>query len=187
MKSTILSVCIIVSSLLFACKPKPSSKLDSVEVANGINKSRIKRGVITPEEAVFLVNAADARMMDMEEGKNANKISLQEQVKKYGTLMVDDQTLMLMELKAISKTYRIILPSVISRDKKKALENLLTKRGKDFDEEFSKMITIDHERDIEEFKKASKFKNPKIKEFASRYLPMIEGHLEKIKAIKSTL
>jgi len=72
---------------------------------------------------------------------------------------------------------------VFSRDKKKWLENLLAKRGKDFDEEFTKMITIDHERDVSEFKKASKFKNPKIKELGYRYLHMIMSHLLKIKKI----
>jgi len=78
-----------------------------VGVANAINKSRVKRGIISTDEAMFLVNAADARLMDIEEVKNANKISSQDEIKNYRSLMVNDQTMLLIELKGISNNSTI--------------------------------------------------------------------------------
>ncbi len=44
----------------------------------------------------------------------------------------------------------------------------------------------DHEEDVKEFQKEAKAgKNPQIKDFASRTLPVLESHLDQIKSIQS--
>jgi putative membrane protein len=46
----------------------------------------------------------------------------------------------------------------------------------------------DHEEDVKTFQReADKGKDEQIKAFASETLPMIQGHLEKIKAIQSKM
>ncbi len=59
------------------------------------------------------------------------------------------------------------------------------KNGEDFDKKFIKMMIIDHERDIKLFKKALDYKDAEVSAFAKKYLPMIQGHLDKIEVIKA--
>lgn len=72
------------------------------------------------------------------------------------------------------------LPETISNDKQDGLDELQKKSGKEFDEKFIKMMTIDHKRDIKDFKKATKYKDQEVASFASKYLPLIQSHLDKI-------
>jgi putative membrane protein len=46
----------------------------------------------------------------------------------------------------------------------------------------------DHEEDVKEFtKEANSGTDPKIKQFAADTLPVIQGHLDKIKAIQAKM
>jgi putative membrane protein len=65
---------------------------------------------------------------------------------------------------------------------------LKTKTGADFDKAYVNAMVKDHTEDVKEFKKESdKGKDEQIKGFASETLPIIQGHLEKIKSIQSKM
>lgn len=134
----------------------------------------------------FLIEAADARLMDAEEGKLARERGTTEEIRSYGRWMMRDQSKLLQEIQAIAKSKNVKLPSTISEEKSKGLEDLKKVKGEEFDKKFTKMIFIDHKRDVKEFKKAIKFNDAEVKQFASQYLPTIEAHLERIQEIQET-
>jgi putative membrane protein len=134
----------------------------------------------------FLTEMTDARLMDREEGREAAKKGTTQQIKNYGALMIEEQTYLLSELREFAATKNITLPTKISEEKQNALKDLKEKSGVAFDKKFIKMIRIDHKRDVRKFKKASKCDDPELSSFATKHLPMIESHLQKIEQIKKS-
>ena len=98
--------------------------------------------------------------------------------------MVEEQTALLREIKTLAKSKNISLPQKLSYEKEEGLATLEGKIGKDFDEKFIKMMTIDHNRDVKKFKDAREVKDKDVQAFASKHLPAIESHLERIIEIK---
>lgn len=157
---------------------------DPVKSANAKNDDKADKDLVDEDIAGFLVKTADARMMDSQEGKLAVDKGTRADVKEYGKLMIRDQATLLAEVKALAAKKNISLPAGISNKKEDGREDLSEKSGKDFDEKFIKMMIIDHERDIKLFRKAMDYDDKDVVDFAKKYLPMIEGHLARIKAIK---
>ncbi len=133
---------------------------------------------------IFLTEMTDARLMDREEGMQAVTKGTTDEIKQYGQLMIDDQTYLLKELAILAATKNIMLPKEISEEKRDGLDGLKEKSGTDFDKKFISMICIDHKRDVKKFKKAAKGDDAEVSAFASKHLPMIESHLEKVKQIE---
>jgi putative membrane protein len=134
--------------------------------------------------ARFIAEMAEARMMDLEEGKIAQQKSTTRDLKSYGTLMVNDQTEMLRELKKLAALKDVTLPSELGNDKADGLQDLRDVHGKDFDKKFVKMMIIDHKRDVKKFEQATRSSDADVQVFATKYLPYIQSHLEKIRSLK---
>jgi putative membrane protein len=157
-----------------------ANKEDSVEQAQQQNIN----SAIDEKISVFLTEAADARMVDIEEGRLAKTRGTTSEIRQYGERMVNDQTKLLHEIRVLAASKNIALPNAMSNDKKNSLKNLHEEEGKDFDEKFIRTMIRDHKHDVHEFEKASDFKDKDIKRFASQYLPVIEAHLDQIENIK---
>lgn len=162
---------------MFSCS---SSENDSVKQAHQQNVN----SAIDEDISEFLTKAADARMTNIEQGKLAKSQGTTAAIKQYGEKMVTDQTKLLHELRVLAASKNIMLPNVISNDKKDDLEDLREEQGEEFNEAFVKMITIDHKRDVRAFEKATDFKDKDVQKFANAYLPVFESHLDQIQRIK---
>jgi putative membrane protein len=131
----------------------------------------------------FIREMAEARLMDIEEGKIAQQRSTTKDLKSYGTLMVNDQTEMLREIKKLAVLKKVSLPNELGRDKTEGLKDLKEVHGKSFDKKFIKMMTIDHKRDVKRFERATHSSDADVQVFATRYLPYVQSHLERIRAL----
>jgi putative membrane protein len=156
------------------------SNQDSVKQAHEQNLN----SAIDEEISEFMTEAADARMMNIEQGKLAKEKGSTAAVRQYGEWMISDQTRLLKELRILAAEKNIMLPSTLSNKKAKALEDLREKEGEKFDKEFIQMMTIDHRRDVRGFDDATDFKDKDIQKFATTNLPMIQSHLDKIRQIE---
>lgn len=92
---------------------------------------------------------------------------------------------MLEELKKIAATKNTNIARSLGQSKSDGLKNLKEMHGKDFDDKFIRMMTLDHKRDVEKFEKALYSPDPDIQVFATKYLPLIKDHLNKIRSIKN--
>jgi putative membrane protein len=169
----ILGIIILMAS---AC----SSDKDSVKQA----KEQNQNSAIDEDISAFLTEAADARLMDIEEGKLAKARGTTSEIRQYGERMITDQTKLLHEIRILAASKNIVLPNVLSNEKEDDLKDLREKQGEAFDKAFIRMITTDHKRDVREFEKATDFKDRDIQKFASSYLPLIESHLDEIKKVR---
>lgn len=176
-KITSVLICSISAMLIFSCT---SSDNDSVKQAHQQNVN----SAIDEDISEFLTKAADARMMDIEQGKLARSRGTTAVIKQYGEKMVTDQTKLLHEIRVLAASKNIVLPNTLSNEKKDGLEDLQEEQGEDFDEKFIKMMIIDHKRDVRAFENATDFKDKDVQKFANSYLPVIESHLDQIQRIK---
>jgi putative membrane protein len=165
-------------------KKKSEKQTKSDSSVRTENKASGKKASLTENEADFLIEASDGRLMGILEGKAATSKATTQDIRDYGHLMVKDQKTMLNDLKSIAKLLSVPLLDTISEEKQDGLEDLMEKESTKFDKKFIKMMKIDHRRDVRLFTKAKDYDNPTIKAFATRYLPMIESHLEKVKALR---
>jgi putative membrane protein len=131
----------------------------------------------------FITEMAEARLMDLEEGKIAQQKSTTKELKSYGTLMVNDQTEMLQEIKKLAARKGVSLPSTLGPDKAEGLKTLREVHGKSFDKKFIKMMIVDHKRDVKKFERAAKSSDADVQVFATRYLPYVQSHLQRIRSL----
>jgi putative membrane protein len=172
----IAGLCII---MLTACS---TNQNDSVKQAHDKNLN----ASIDENISKFLTEAADARMMDIEEGKLAAQKGTNDLIKNYGEKMVTDNTRLLKELRVLAATKNITLPVTLSNEKADGLEDLKSEEGKDFDEQFINMMRRDHRRDVDAFEDASDFKDQDVRSFASKNLPLLESHLAMLEQVEDS-
>ncbi|MBS1600142.1 MAG: DUF4142 domain-containing protein [Bacteroidetes bacterium] len=154
---------------------------DSVDSAKQENKE-VK--AVQKDASDFAVKAADGGMMEVEAGKLAQEKGVSKRVKNFGAMMVKDHTAANDQLKSIASSLNVALPDSLGNDAKDEIAKLSKKQGKDFDKAYVDMMLDDHEKDVTEFRKAAdNLSDSSIKEFARKTLPVLETHLDSIRAI----
>lgn len=165
-----------------------NSKKDSNEIAKmndtAANAAKMNTMPVDKDAADFAVTAANGGMMEVEMGNYAQQNAVSKRVKDFGAMMVKDHTKAIEELKSIAASKNISLPAGIGNDAQKNMEDLMKKKGNDFDKAYMNMMLDDHKKDVKEFEKAAKdCKDPEIKTFAGKTLPVLLVHLDSSTAI----
>ncbi|QIP15458.1 DUF4142 domain-containing protein [Spirosoma aureum] len=184
MKKTILLAMLIASGLtLQSCGT--SEKKDSEERAEQANEDK---NTSDDDDSEFAVKAASGGMLEVELGRMAQEKAQSQQVKDFGAMMVKDHSQANDELKALAASKNITLPTTLGEEHQKHVDELAKLSGKDFDKKYVSMMVDDHKEDVDEFEEASKDgKDPDIKAFASKTIPTLKEHLDKIKAINDAM
>ena len=158
----------------------------NAQVQNAIasNDKKLTTRVASEEVVDFLVKSADARMMHAQGGLLASRKGTSASIRKYGQLMMKDQSMLLKEIKKLAKAYKVSLPREMSNKKIGDHRDLSGEKGHDFDEKFIKVMTAGLEQDIKLFGKAVLSGNEEVSAFAQHYLPLIQSHLNQINDIK---
>lgn len=138
--------------------------------------------------STFVVKAGSGGMMEVELGKLAQQNAQSQRVKNFGSMMVRDHSKANKELMTIAANKNIAIPSKLSQDHQKHVDEMKKLKGMDFDKHYMDLMKDDHEDDIELFEKAAKnLKDPDLKAFASKTLPILHTHLDSAKAIKDAI
>jgi len=186
------AVCLCIS--VASCNNGSSNK-DSVDSAKNINDSvanTAKDTATTPQAAApvdkkdadFAVEAANGGMAEVAMGQVAATNAASQRVKDFGAMMVKDHSDAGDKLKQLAQQKNITLPSALADKEQKMLADLQKKTGKDFDKAYMNMMLDDHKDDIKEFEKAGKdCKDSGLRNFAATTLPVLQKHLDSVKAI----
>jgi putative membrane protein len=164
---------------------------DSTETADSVNavKDTTTTGAtgiaVVAEDAQFAVEAANGGMTEVETGKLAAAQATNAKVKEFANGMIADHSKANDELKAIAATKNITLPDSINADSKKAWTDLSAKKGADFDKAYVDKMVADHKATIDLFENGQKnVKDPELKAFIDKTLPVLKGHYTHIQAIE---
>ena len=134
------------------------------------------------DDAEFITKAASGGMMEVTLGKIAAEKATSPEVKSFGNHMVTDHSKANDELKALAASKNITLPTMLSEDHQKIVDDLSTKTGMDFDKAYMEEMVDDHKEDVENFEEAAKeAKDPDIKAWAAKTVPTLKMHLDMAK------
>ena len=146
------------------------------------------RKMMKSADTTFAMKAAQGGMAEVQMGKLAAEKGSNSDVKAFGQQMVDDHTKANDDLKSVAGKEGMTLPTGMNAKQQATYNRLQKLSGAAFDRAYVKDMVMDHQEDVKEFQKeANNGKDDQIKGFASRTLPVIQGHLDKIKSIQSKI
>jgi putative membrane protein len=129
---------------------------------------------LTP--ATFVAKASEAGMAEIEFGKLATQKGASPAVRAYGQRMVTDHGKADSELKPLAEKKGHPLTKVLNPAHQKALEELRTKTGVEFDKSYHQQMVTDHIEAVALFTAASTLPDPDLAAFASKTLPTLRVH-----------
>lgn len=160
---------------------------DTKEVAEEQNEEKFDDSNIE-KDTEWAVQAADAGMLEVELGKLAQTNAASPEVKKFAQMMVDEHTKANDELKAAAAAKNITLPAALSDKCQKKYNDLMEKKGEEFDKDYISLMVSDHKDVIDAFEKqADKGNDADLKTWASGKLPTLRHHLEMAQATEEVV
>lgn len=172
-----MCLCLVIP---MACSKNNST--DSTEMAEEENEDKFEKTEVN-KDAEFAVAAADGGMLEVALGELAVKNANSAQIREFGQQMIKDHGQGNDQLKALAEQKGISIPTVLSDDSQKKVDELALKTGEAFDKEYAKLMVKDHKDDVDEFKKqAEKGNDPELRAWAGAVLPTLEHHLEMAEA-----
>lgn len=142
----------------------------------------------TSPDSRFAMMAAHGGAAEVQMGQLAAQKGGNPAVKEFGQQMVDDHSKANSQLMSVAQSESMTLPAEPNAKQKAEYAKLSALSGAAFDKAYVKAMVMDHEQDVKDFTKESESgSDPKIKEFASSALPVLQGHLDKIKSIQSKM
>ena len=131
----------------------------------------------------FLKDAAAGGMMEVELGKIAADKAVNDQVKAFGRQMQQDHGKANDELKTLAANKGVQIPTALAGKPKRTVDRLSKLSNAEFDRQYIRTMIDDHKEDLKAFQReADKGKDPDVKQFASKYVPMVQNHLEMAQA-----
>ena len=134
--------------------------------------------VLSQQDKTFMRMAAQGGMAEVEMGSLAIKRGMSGKVRSFGGDMVTDHTKANNDLKSVARDLRFSLPTSLPAEEAAHLRHLRSLNGRRFDQAYGRMMVEDHQKDVAEFEKeARNGRNPMVRDFARRTLPILREHL----------
>lgn len=178
--------------LLLACNNEAAN--DSVEKADSINEARRDRADSTGGYAAdaqttdFFVTAANSGLAEVRLGEMAAQKATNKKVKDMGRMLADDHRAVNQELKGLARQRNVSLPDSVGEDKRREIDKLGDKKGRDFDKSYINEMISSHERSVDLFQKqVDNGNDAAVKTFAANTLPRLQMHLDSLKSIKKAI
>jgi putative membrane protein len=173
MKNTLTLICGMSAALLTA---------GSAGAADGT-----RTGQLPSPDDKFVQDAVAGGKTEVQLGQMASQKATMPMVREYGTRMAQDHSKANEELNRILTEQGITEPGATEKTTRSTgrLENM---NGPDFDRAYMNAMMKDHKNDIAEFKKeAANGRDPEIRDYAARTLPVLEEHLRMAKQVQANM
>lgn len=133
----------------------------------------------------FLTSAANSNQFEIALGTQAVKQSENEDIKRYGQMLIDDHTKVLEELKEAAVAKKLEVPEAMEEREASMLKSMSQLSGAAFDRVFKEIAINTHEYAIALFEKAAHTLNDtEFRTWASQKIPSLKNHLERAKALE---
>jgi putative membrane protein len=153
---------------------------DSNEVAEEANDEKFEDNDME-KDADFVAEAVAANYAEIKLAKLAMQRSSNSEVKEIARMLEADHTKVLNELKTLAQSKAITVPVEEEDDAKRKMERLRDEDADDFDEKWLEQMEDSHDKSINKFeRRADHGEDADIKAFASRTVPHLKMHKEKI-------
>ncbi|HWE46469.1 MAG TPA: DUF4142 domain-containing protein [Caulobacteraceae bacterium] len=172
-----------------AANAAEETKSMASQAKNAIETAAANHGIGVKPTGDFLRDAAVSDMFEIRSSELALKVSTDAQVKKFAHHMIVDHTRLSREMKGAASQAGLAadLPTDLDGAHQTMLGDLRSTKPEDFDHKYLEDQRKGHEEAVGMFKAyADKGSDPTIKAAAAGALPVIQGHLEEVKALQKT-
>lgn len=140
----------------------------------------------SPADKTFAMKVAQGGLAEVQDGQLASQRATSPQVKQFGQQMVTDHSQANQDLQQIAQQENLTLPTQPSAAEKSEDRRLNAATGADFDKSYVSAEVKDHQQDVAAFQReAQSGKDPALKGFAQKYLPVIRQHLQMAQALNT--
>lgn len=179
LKITLFQLAIITTAIFcgYSCSTDKKPE-DTKEVAKAQNEE-LYNDSKKEKDALFLVNAAEINLEEIQIGQLAQQKSKTTDIIAYGKMIEEAHRKSLSELNILAAKKAITIPTSLTDNAQDAYKKLLNVSDVAFDKEFCNMMVSGHKDAIAKFDKAStESKDSDIKTWAIATLPCLNSHLE---------
>ena len=136
----------------------------------------------------FVADALQAAMAEVELGTLAGEKASSDAVKQFGKRMAEEHAKAGEALKTLAQTKGIRPPAEIDQPHSWLRDKLAKLSGAAFDRRYVSEMVKDHKKDVRTFQHAAgKAKDPDVKAFAAKTVPMLQQRLKQIEALHAQL
>lgn len=136
-------------------------------------------GQASAVDKMFVRNALQGGMAEVQLGQLTLQKSSNEQVKQFAQKMVDDHTKLGDQMKPIAQQVGVPVPADLSKKDKKTIAQLQGLSGTAYDQAYIKDMVKDHKKDLSDFQaEASSGQDASVKDAASQGSQVISQHLQ---------
>src|SRR5690348_1518657 len=141
---------------------------------------------LSSEDKTFAHKAAAGGQAEVAFGQLAKENASSPAVKQFGERMITDHTQANQELMQIAQSQDLDLPKGLDAKHQAKEQKMSTTKGQAFDKAYMQDMVQDHKEDVADFRKEAEHgKDPQLKAFAAKYLPVLEQHLQMAQSIES--
>ncbi len=124
-------------------------------------------------------------MTEVKLGELAARIGERADVKEFGQQMVKDHSAIIADLITLAAQKEVTLPDVLDAKHQRMVDKLAALSGSAFDEAYIAAMVKGHEMDAKAFiTESAATTDGDMKSFVDKSLPVVQMHLEHIKAMK---
>lgn len=180
MKFANIALALALGALALAChKDEPKESITETTSATQTKPS------LSDGDRAFITKITQGGMLEVALGEHVTRKAAAADVRDFGKQMVIDHSTADEELKNIAANKGVNVPVQLDSDHRATYDKLAKLKGKKLDKEYSDDMARDHEEDVKELKEASQnLEDPDLRAWASKTVPVLEGHLQKAKALK---
>jgi len=141
---------------------------------------------LAEDDKAFITKASQGGLLEVTLGRQASIKGASADVKTFGDRMVKDHSKANDELKQLAVNKGVTPPTELDSSHKSKVDDLSKLNGGKFDKVYANDMVEDHEDDVKEFRKASQnLKDPELRAWASKTLPVLEEHLTMAKSMNA--
>lgn len=173
--------------LVTACNSSGGDKTeDPAKAAEEQNDQKFSKA--GEKDAQLVVDAWLGNSFEMRMADSAKKFVSTDEGKRLAGMLADAHANINSRLQQLATDKQITLPADITDEQKKKIEDLKSKKAKDFDKEFAKAMVEKHENAIKLYEQSAKeATDADIKAYFTSVLPELRTHLDMAMKSKDTL
>ena len=170
-------VLLMVLTLTAACNP------DQHVHSAAVNDETPDATTLSPQDRTFIEKAAQGNNAEVADGGLVNGRSTNASVIAFGRMMVADHGAANVHLAEIARKHRIALPTSLG-DHQAGYDRLVDRKGVEFDEEFARVMTEDHNMARQLYQdELTSGTDPLLLQYATSMLAKIEAHLAEARTL----
>ena len=164
---------------------KDKTTTDTTTTSETNRMDTTTKGPVDDATRTFMTTIANSGMAEVQVASIAKDKAQNAAVKDFAAMLFRDHSAVNDQVKSMASQRNIALPDSISADKKKMIDDLNKKSGKDFDKEFLSAMIKGHEAGISLFENAATSDpDADVRNFAGQTLPKLREHRDSAMALQ---